>query len=370
MTPRAICTIDLDALEHNVRAIRGLVGAAVQICGVVKANAYGHGAVPVARALVRAGVDRLAVTSLDEARELRQSGCEAPLLILSGIQPAQAEDALSLDVAISVWDAGQLRRLAEALPKNSRLPLHLKFDTGMRRLGADDAEALARAAHEHAVELEGSFSHLACADEPGHESVDEQIQAFHTALGVLGSMGLSPGVRHIANSAGVLSAKAAHLDMVRPGLLLYGGVPGRSDARTDAVHVKPVMELKTRILHIKHAPSGAGVGYGWTWKARRPTRLAVLPIGYGQGYPRRLSNRGEVAIRGRRAPVVGAVSMDHITIDVTDVEGAQTGDEVILWGGSDGPDVMDLAERAGTIGYELLTRVSHDTPRTYKGRNE
>lgn len=370
MTPRAVCTIDLDALEYNFGQVQRLVGPDVRVCGVVKANAYGHGAVSIARTLLRAGAHAFAVTSLDEAREIREAGIQAPLLVLSGVAPEQAAEAIRLGIVPVVWDEAQLRALAESIPTGTTLPVQLKFDTGMRRLGADDAAGLIAAARALPVRVEGVFSHLACADEPGHPSVREQREAFESAVAAVKAAGLDPGIRHLANSAGALADPGTHFDMVRTGLLLYGCVPGRADASLGPLDLKPVMELKTRILHIKNTPAGAGVGYGWTFRTPRETRLAVLPVGYGQGYPRALSNRAEVSVRGRRAPVVGAVSMDHTTIDVTDVEGAARGDEVTLWGGPEGPPVMDLAERAGTIGYELLTRIPRDAPRIYKGRNE
>lgn len=370
MTPRAVCTIDLDALEHNFGQVQRLVGPHVRVCGVIKSNAYGHGATKVGQTLLRAGAHALAITSLDEARELRESGIQSPLLVLSGVAPEEVAEAIRLGIVPVVWDEAQLRGLARAIPTGATLPVHLKFDTGMRRLGADDAAGLVAAARELPVRVEGVFSHLACADEPGHASVREQRQAFESAIAAVKAGGLAPGIRHLANSAGVLADPETHLDMVRIGLLLYGCLPGSLDVSAGPPDLKPVMELRTHILHLKTAPAGSGVGYGWTFRTPRETRLAVLPVGYAQGYPRALSNQAEVAVRGQRAPVVGAISMDHTTIDVTDIDGAACGDEVTLWGGTDGPEVMDLAERAGTIGYELLTRIPRDAPRTYKGRNE
>lgn len=368
MTPRAVCKIDLDALAHNLREVRRLVGEGIRICAVVKSNAYGHGAVPIARTLLRGGAERLAVTSIDEAQELREAGLAVPILVLSGIDPADAPTAVRLGLVPCAWDAEELGALAAAVPRGARLPVHLKVDTGMRRLGANDAAALARGAHHASISVDGLFSHLACADTAGHPSVDDQIRSFEAAVATICEAGLTPRTRHLANSAGLLADRRTHFDMVRPGLLLYGCLPGRE--LPVRPHLKPVMELTTRILHLKTVPAGAGVGYGWTFETQRESRLAVVPVGYGQGYPRALSNRGEVSLHGRRAPVVGAVSMDHITIDVTDIEEVEIEDEVTLWGGEDGPDVMDLAQRAGTIGYELFTRIARDATRSYKGRNE
>lgn len=371
MTPRAVCTIDLDALTHNFGEVQRLVGREVKVCGVIKANAYGHGAVPVGRALERAGARALAVTSLDEASELRAADLRLPILVLSGVEPSQAPDAIRLGLTPVVWDAAQLHALAEAVPDGSRLPIHLKFDTGMRRLGADDAAAISEAARHPQVVVEGVLSHLACADEPGHTSIDDQIRGFEAAISAVEAAGLNPGVRHLANSAGLLAHPGTYFDMVRTGLLLYGCFPHRGpEPQARRLDLKPVMELKTTILHVKTAPAGAGVGYGWTFETARDSKLAVLRIGYGQGYPRALSNRAYVSVRGGRAPVVGAVSMDHITIDVTGIEGVETGDEATLWGGPDGPSVGELATAADTISYELLTRIPRDAERIYRGKNE
>ena len=366
MAARVVCSIDLDALTHNLRVVRGLVGETVQICAVVKANAYGHGAIPVARTLTRAGANSLAVTNLEEARELSDAGISVPILLLSGLDPVDAPEAIRRGLVPILWDEDDLQKIGAALPPGSRLPIHWKVDTGLRRLGAYGVAPLARAARDLPLAVEGILSHLACADEPAHPSIGAQTDAFHRVVAELEASGIQPRLRHLANSAGILAGPQTHFDMVRPGLMLYGCCPGGASGATPAL--KPVMELRTRVLHLKSAPANAGVGYGWTFSTRRESRLAVLAIGYGQGYPRALSNRGEVSIRGHRAPVVGAVSMDYITIDVTDIEGIRPGDEVTLWGGPRGPDVGELASRAGTIAYELLTRIGRDIPRLYKGK--
>jgi alanine racemase len=364
---RAICTIDLDALARNLAEIRRLVGQAVRICAVVKADAYGHGAVPVSRALVAAGVDQLAVACLDEALELRAAGISAPVLVFGGIPPEEAARAIELELASVVWSAAAARSLAAAVPPGKRLRVHLEVDTGMHRVGAGLAavETATEALVAGPFDFEGLMSHLACADEPGHPSVALQIERFADASRRVAAAGGRPRIRHLAHSAGLLADRRTHLDMVRPGLLLYGCLPHPRFAAD--VRVEPVMGLRTRIAQILSAAPGEGVGYGHRFVTARPTRLAALAIGYGQGYPRSLSASGYVLVRGRRAPIAGTVSMDHVTVDVTDVADAAEGDEVVLWGpgrdaeanpaGDAGIDVMELAARAGTIGYELLTRV-------------
>lgn len=377
MKARAVCTVDLDALARNLAEIRRLVGPSVRVCAVVKADAYGHGAIPVSHTLVAQGVDQLAVACLDEALDLRGAGISTPILVFGGIAPAEAARAIELELTPVVWSAEAARRIAEHVPSGKRLRVHLEVDTGMHRVGAElDAVASAtRALVEGPFDLEGLMSHLACADEPGHPSVALQIERFEEATRRVSSAGGAPRIRHLAHSAGLLADRRTHLDMVRPGLLLYGCLPHprfAADAR-----VEPVMGLRTRIAQILEAAPGEGVGYGHRFVTARPTRLAALAIGYGQGYPRSLSESGYVLIRGRRAPVAGRVSMDHVTVDVTDIADAAEGDEVVLWGRArdagagevTGIDVMELAERAGTIGYELLTRVGGRVERVAERRS-
>ncbi|MEW6269649.1 MAG: alanine racemase [Thermodesulfobacteriota bacterium] len=371
--PRAVCSIDLDALLHNLAEVRRVTASGTAVCGVVKANAYGHGAVPVARALEAAGIEHMAVASLDEARELRRAGIASPLLVLGGVAPACAVEASALELSVVVWDAAAARDLAAALGPERRLRVHLKLDTGMHRIGAqeDDLDGLAaelRAARS--LDVEGVMSHLACADEPRHPSVGRQIAEFERLLERLAALGIRPRVRHLANSAGLLADPRAHFDMVRVGLLLFGCAP--HPALAARLDLRPVMHLRTRVSQVKRVPPGDSAGYGWTFTARRATTLAILPVGYALGYPRALSNRADVLVRGRRAPVAGTVSMDHVTVDVTDVPGVTVGDVVTLWGSDGGEriDVMELGARAGTIGYELLTGVSLRTPRTYVSSTE
>ncbi|HEY8514491.1 MAG TPA: alanine racemase [Candidatus Binatia bacterium] len=371
--PRAVCCIDLDALVHNLAEVRRVVRPGVAICGVVKANAYGHGAVPVARALEAAGIEQMAVASLDEARELREAGVATPLLVLGGVAPEEAAEAADLGLAVVVWDARAVRALAAATGPDRRLRVHVKLDTGMHRIGAQEAdlEPLAAALRDApSLEVEGVLSHLACADEPGHPSVARQVAEFERLGARLEAAGIRPRIRHLANSAGVLADERAHCDMVRVGLLLYGCAPHPQLA--SRLDLRPVMHLRTRVAQVKQVAPGDSAGYGWTFTAQRPTTLAILPVGYALGYPRALSNRGEVLIRGRRAPVVGTVSMEHLAVDVTAIPGVAVGDTVTLWGsdGNERIDVMELGARAGTIGYELLAGVSSRTPRAYASSSD
>lgn len=363
---RALARIDLGALSHNVGEIRRLVGSDVRLCAVVKADAYGHGAAAVARHLVRCGVDSLAVASFEEAAALRDAGISTKILVFGALAGSEVGEAVRLGLTPSIASLDAAAELASSVG-SSRIRVHLKFDTGMRRMGIDPDEVprLLKTLEGHAIEIEGIYSHLAHGDTPGHESLVAQREELQRAVATLEAAGHEPRLRHIANSAGLLADPATHLEMVRCGIALYGGMPHPSFSAQ--AELRPVMELLSRVVQVRSIEAGSGIGYGHSWRAPRDSRIAVLPIGYGQGYLRSLSNRGYTQVRGRLAPIVGTISMDHTMIDVTAAGGVQPGDEVVLWGGrSEGaPDVMELAERAGTIGYELLTRVGNSIPRTY-----
>jgi alanine racemase len=367
MQARGVCRIDLEALAHNLGEVQRVVGPRVRTCAVVKADAYGHGAVEASRALLAAGAQSLAVTSFGEARDLRRGGIVAPVLVLGGIAPGDAAGAAELGLSVVACDPRSLTELASAVPAGRRLRVHLKFDTGMTRIGAppDDAGAIAETVRGLPLEVEGVMSHLACGDRPGHESIVRQRRCFEDVLATLADLGIRPALRHLANSGGLLADGATHFDMVRPGIALYGGLPAPELAAK--VSLRPVMQLCATVVQVRDVPAGTGVGYGLTFETRRPSRIAVLGLGYAEGYPRALSNRGAVVVRGRLAPVAGTVSMDHTTIDVTDVPDVQAGDEAILWGHEADPrlDVMEVGAVAGTLGYELLSRVGQQVPRAY-----
>ncbi|MEY4950103.1 MAG: hypothetical protein RL698_2314 [Pseudomonadota bacterium] len=366
MQGRGGCAIDLDALAHNLGEVRRLVGPRVRICAVVKANAYGHGAAPVSRRLLAGGAQMLAVASLDEAHELRRGGVAAPILVLGGVAPADAGAAVELGLSIVAWDGESLATLASAVPAGRRLRVHLKVDTGLGRLGARprDLAGLASAALAGPFEVEGVLSHLASGEVEDHPTVEEQQRAFEDAIAALAEGGLRPALRHLANSGALLAHPSTHYDMVRPGLVLYGALP--APALAARIRVRPVMQLRATVLQVKDVEPGAGIGYGSTHRMARHGRIAVLHLGYAQGVPRALSNRGTAILRGHPAPIVGMVSMDHTTVDATAIPEARAGDEAILWG-SDAPgnDVMSVGALAGTLGYELLTGVPREVPRIH-----
>lgn len=364
---RAVAKIDLAALSHNTAEIRRITGPQVQLCAVVKADAYGHGAVPVARHLVRCGVEVLAVASVDEATQLRDAGIPSKILVFGDLTAGETAEAIRLGLTATLGSLDATRALREVATPQKPLRVHLKIDTGMRRIGfcPSEMEALAKLLDSGGLVVEGAYSHLAHGESPGHESLEGQRTELLAACDRLVEAGIALPMRHLAGSAGLFAHPGTHLDMVRAGIALYGGLPHPSYA--PQVTLKPVMAVLTRVVQVRKVRAGDGIGYGHTWRAPRDSRIAVLPIGYGQGYLRALSNRGYTMVRGRLAPVVGTISMDQTMIDVTAAGGVKPGDEVTLWGGSQegAPEVMELAERAGTIGYELLTRVGNAIPRTY-----
>jgi alanine racemase len=366
-----VAEINVGALRHNLREVRALVGAGVSILAVVKANGYGHGAVVSARAFVAEGAGRLGVATLDEGAELRAAGLRVPILLLGGVSPGQADDVLEHDLTPAVWDADLGRVLAaRATARHRTIRVHLKIDTGMSRLGVPSEDA-ARVGAELAalagLEVEGVFTHFACAEDVTGAPVAEQMHRFAAALDALGRVGVRPVLRHLANSAAVLTLPAAHAVMVRPGIMLYGVPP--DPALGQRAPLDPAMRFRSAVLQCKPVPSGTAVSYGQTFRTTRPSVLATLPVGYADGYPRALSNRASVLVGGQRAPVVGRVCMDLTVVDVTDIGGVSPGDEVVLWGRQGRGEVTcsEVAGWADTIPYELMTRVGTRVPRVFVG---
>ena len=366
---RTWAEIDLGRLKHNYTALREQLAPGCRFVGVVKANAYGHGAVPVAQKLEEWGADYLAVACLEEAAELRQAGVRAPILILGVTLPRYAGELLAWDAAQAVGDLETGRALsATAVAAGRTLTIHVKADTGMSRLGflCDEAH-LDHAAGEIAalcalpgLRVEGIFTHFSDAD--GCEAYTmRQFTRFLDLLDKLSARGVTFEIRHCAASAAMLNYPCTHLDMVRPGIALYGHYPAPGMEYT--CPLLPVMTLKTRVAAVRDLPAGTCVSYGRTATLARDSRLAVLPVGYGDGYFRLFSNGQPVAIRGKKAPVVGRVCMDLTMVDVTDIPGVVPGDEAVLYG--DAAPVGDGADRAGTIQYELLCDVSPRVPRVY-----
>jgi len=358
--------IRLGALRRNFRRARELAGPGVKVMGVVKANAYGHGLVRVASELVAEGADYLGVAFLEEGEALRRAGVESPILVLGAIANAQISRFLASGLDITVPSVEKARAVsAAALAAGARARVHLKIDTGMERIGVHWYSAKAFLNTVLALpglDIVGLFSHFATADDDP-SFAKEQLARFREVLGYLESVGRRPPLVHMANSAALVDMPDARFDMVRPGILLYGYEPS---PRTK-VGLEPVMRLMSKVVYFKTAREGAGVSYGRTWRTSAPTRIATIPIGYGDGYSRALSNKGEAIVRGRRYPVVGRVCMDQLMLDLGPDGVAYNGDDVLLFGtrGQDSIPAEILCERIGTIPYELTCMVNSRVPRVY-----
>ncbi|WP_043537004.1 alanine racemase [Saccharomonospora cyanea] len=353
--PRAEVVVDLTAVRHNVRLLSARAAASgAETMAVVKADAYGHGAVQVARAALDAGATWLGVAALDEALALRQAGFATRMLSWLDTPDVDYAPAVRHDIDVSVSSAGELTRVADAAARvGRRARVHLKIDTGLSRNGctAELWPALVKAAAaEENVEVVGMWSHLACADEPDHPSIDAQAERFATAYDVARDAGLSP-LRHLANSAATLTRPDLHFDLVRPGIAIYGlnPVPQQEDLR-------PAMTFRSSVVLTKRISAGESVSYGQTWTASRDTTLALVPVGYADGVPRTLSGRMSVWLDGTRRPVAGRVCMDQLVVDCGDDE-PELGTEVVLFGTGEGgmPTATEWADTIGTIDYEIVT---------------
>ena len=368
--PPSVAEIDLGALGANYRAIKA-AGHGAELMAVVKADAYGHGAIEVTRALRDEGCGHFGVARVCEARELRAAGVRDRIYLLGGFLAHEAEDIVGLDLTPFVYDVAliaPLGRAAEAQAR-ARFPVHLKVDSGATRLGILPGEldqVVAELGRALSLTVEGVCTLLVNAGDPQSPVTGMQLEVFNAALARLRAAGIDPRVAHVANSAASILRPDAHYSLLRPGLAIYGLPP--VPAVRERVELRPVMTFKTRVVQVKRVPAGVGVSYGHTFVTPRPSAIGVLAVGYADGYRRGLQHGGEVLIRGRRAPVVGAVCMDLTMVDLTDVPGAAIGDEAILWGGAGEAmiSVNDIARLAQTISYEMLCTVGKRVPRVYR----
>lgn len=370
--------VSLDRLRQNFRAVQQHVGARVNICAVVKADAYGHGAVQCSAALEEEGARWLGVTSLDEAIPLRDAGIEARILLMTGFWRGEEEEIVQLGLTPTVWEPWQIDGLEKAAARLaiSNFAVHLKVDTGMGRLGVslDELPGVCAGikASSHLL-LEGVSTHLASSEILDAPSYEEQLKAFEQAKRILSEAGLKPSLAHVANTSAAIARRESWNNMVRPGLALYGYyLPFERAGREVSgsawrLNVKPVLTWKTRILSLREAGANQALGYGGTYTTRSPARIAVLPVGYADGFNRALSSRGRVIVRDHYAPIVGRISMDLTLVDVTGIPGVDVGDEVVLLGSSDGLCVspQEHADLANTIPYEILCAISKRVPRKY-----
>jgi len=360
---KAFAEIDLKALSHNLKIVRQKTGNK-RILAVVKANAYGHGAVEISKHLVREGVSCLGTAFKSEAIELRESGIKAPILVF--FDRENIDEYFQYNLTPVVFDLSTARELSkEAVRRKRRIAIHVKIDTGMGRVGFAIDKALTeipKIACLKNIELEGLMSHFSDADLEDKGFAALQLKRFLSLKSEFQQKKIGFKYHHIANSAAVLSMKNAHLNMVRPGIMLYGYGLSKDD------NLRPVMSLKSKILLLKKVPVGTPISYGRTFITKRKSAIATIPVGYADGYSRRLSNNGEVIINGRKAPVVGRVCMDTIMVDATDIPNLTKDSGVILIGSQGKAKItaQDIADRIGTIPYEVLTSIGRRVARVYK----
>lgn len=360
--------IDLSAIRHNISVVRQLVGSSVEIMAVVKADAYGHGSVPVVRAAVEAGADRLGVASLGEAIELREAGIYFPIQILGCSLPEQADDIVHYNVVQTVSNEDIVSALSRAAVKAREVArVHIKVDTGMGRVGVSERELVAfvhKVSEYEAVRIEAIMTHLPCADEESDDHTLAQIEQFRRLVSdeSIQSLGIQS---HVANSAAVIRYPASHMDLVRPGLMIYGATTVK-DCPVRRL-LRPALSLRSQIVQIRAMTAGETVSYGRTYSLPKDTLVGVIPLGYADGFSRSLSNRAQVLVNGKRAPVIGRVCMDQCLVDLGDVGRVRLGDAVTLIGTDNGESIRaeEVAEWAGTIPHEVLCTIGKRVQRIY-----
>ena len=372
MDKRTWAEVELDAIAHNMREIRKITDKNAQIMAVVKADAYGHGFLETAKTLLDNGADRLAVAVLQEGKQLRSRGVDVPILILGASSPDDAEDLINFEITPNVFDLDFAKALSyEAEKKEKVTKVHIKLDTGMTRIGfvADDGDnskiidEILQVSKLPYIEIEGIFSHFSTSDEFDREYTLMQFRRFMSVVNALEERGLHIPIRHICNSAGIMMYPEMHLDMVRPGVILYGMYPS-DEVDKSRLDLIPAMTLKSRITLVKEVESGRGVSYGKEYITDRNTKIATVPIGYADGYLRRIAEKGCMMVNGEKAPIIGRICMDQCMIDVTNVHNIDKGDEAIIFG-REGITIDTLAEWLETINYEVACVIGKRIPRIY-----
>jgi alanine racemase len=357
--------VDLGAIAYNVSEIRKRIGKKRDLMAVVKADGYGHGSVEVSRAVLKNGANCLGVATPEEGQQLREAGIDVPILVLGLIQPEEAYKVVDLDLEQAVCSL----ELAEALDQIAsnagiQINVHIKLDTGMGRIGVLPEDTLAfvrRMGRFKNLKMKGIFTHFSCADELDKTFAREQIEIFDDLVRDIEASGVKIPKKHLANSAAILDLPESYYDLVRPGIMIYGLYP--SNEVSHAIELKPAMTFMTRVIFVKWVPSGRPISYGRTFTTQKETMVATLPVGYADGYSRLLSGRGEVLIKGRRVALMGRVCMDMCMVDISEIKDVQPGEEVILFG--KGLPVDEIAEKIGTINYEVVCAVGKRVPRVY-----
>ena len=369
---RCYAEISLEAIGHNIREVKKRLPEGVKLLGVVKANAYGHGAVPVASYLENQ-VDYFATATIEEAVELRENGISAPILILGYVSPSQYGDLVEYDITQTIDSYAQALALEkEAARQNRKAKAHLAVDTGMTRIGFQvtehDADEAAKIADLPHIELEGMFTHFSCADQEDKTYCSMQMEKYDKMTALLAERGVTIPLRHICNSAGIMEFDDHRFEMVRSGIITYGICPSE-EVKKERLDLIPALSWKSHVIHVKEVSPGIGVSYGATYVTEKPmTRIATVSAGYADGYPRALSNQGCVLIHGKKAPIIGRICMDQMMVDVTDIPDVQVEDVVTLVG-TDGDETItieEIANPAARFDYEMLCDISSRVTRVYK----
>ena len=368
---RLTAHIDLDALDKNFDNIQAKVSKDITVVGVIKADGYGHGAVEVARELMDRGVEWLAAATIDEAIELRDNGITCRIIILSPVHRDYYHLLLEYDITPAVFSYENAKLLNElALKAGKKFKIHIAVDTGMTRIGfrvnEENADEVKKINELQSLEIEGMFTHFSCADMEDRDYTDMQFDKFNVMINLLEERGIHIPLRHAGNSAAIMRFPEMYINMVRAGVILYGMMPS-DEVDPSLLEIEPVMSVKSYIAYLKTVPAGVCVSYGATFTTDRETKIATVPVGYADGYPRKMSNQGRVIIRGRYARILGRVCMDQMMVDVTDIPGVQENDEVTVMG-RDGDAVIyaeEIADYAETINYEITCGISKRVPRVY-----
>ena len=363
--------INLDNIEHNFNEIKRIVNDKTIIMPVIKANAYGHGSVVLAKKYLQIGAARFAVSILDEAIELRRENINVPILMLNYTSPTRYEEVLLYDLIQTIYkyeDAKKLSQKAMGLGKTAKI--HIKIDTGMGRLGFlptdESIDEILKISTLPNISIEGIFTHFAKADEKDKTETIEQFNKFMHMVNQLEQRGLSIELKHVSNSAAIIDISEYNLDLARPGIILYGLYPS-DEVNKNRINLRPAMTLKSIISNIKNVPTNTGISYGHKFITKKPSKIATVPIGYADGYTRLLSNKGKVFVNGQLANVVGNICMDQLMIDVTEIQNVNIGDEVVLFGDKEEgyPHVDEIAKSIGTINYEITCMINRRVPRVY-----
>lgn len=371
LRPRVIAEVNTDAIRHNYREIRKIVPKDTDVMGIVKADGYGHGAIEIANVLQQEGANRFAVAIAKEGEELRQSGITSPILVLGYTPAADIETLIKNDLTQTVFSYEMAKYISyEASKLKKTVNIHIKVDTGMGRIGflsrPQSIEEIKKIAELPNINMEGIFTHFSTSDEKDTTYTKDQWSIFLGFLQELSEVGIEIPLIHAANSAATLAHEYTHLNVVRPGIILYGYYP--SDYLSGKkIELMPAMTLKSQVVHVKELPAGHFISYGKKYETQKPTKIATIPIGYADGYSRRLSNKGRVLIRGQFAQVVGTICMDQFMVDVSDIPDVEVGDEVVVFGkqGDNELPIEELAQLMDTINYEVMCMIGKRVPRIY-----